>query len=162
MRNSNLISCLIYALSLLAGPALAQAPPAKLSPPKAPLGSQLAPAPTWSSLTPSEQNALRPLSSKFDGLTAFQRLKWKEMAARFPTWSEEKRERVQSRMLTWSSMTPEQRGAARQEALTRQAASPPAGTKGTTSADSWRQWRDLGDEERDQLHKRAVAPAAVR
>lgn len=161
MRTFNILP-ILFVLALGATPARAQPVAPKPLPPKAPLGSALAPAPTWSTLTPAEQEALRPLAGKFDELTAFQRLKWKEMAARYPAWPEDKRQRIQSRMLAWASMTPEQRGAARQEALSRQTSGAPSGINGSKPAESWRRWQELDDEQRDQLHNRAVAPLSPR
>lgn len=138
-------------------PALSKGPAAMPIPPRAPLGADLLPAPTWVTLSAAEHEALAPLARQFDTLGASQRRKWKEMAQRFPSWSEDKRAKVQSRMLAWSSMTSEQRAAARQEAQARRAAPGSA-----QSSESWRIWRELPDAERNELHNKAVSPGAAK
>ena len=137
-------------------PGLSKGPAVMPVPPRAPLGADLLPAPTWGTLSSAEHEALAPLSRQFDSLGASQRRKWKEMAQRFPSWPEDKRLKVQSRMLAWSSMTSEQRAAARQEAQVRRAA-----PSSTQSSESWRIWRELPDAERNELHNKAVSPGTA-
>lgn len=137
----------------LAPPSSAQAPPPK--PPAAPVGSELVPAPKWADLTAPERSALSPLASKFDSLDNSQRRKWRVVAGRFPQWPAEKQKTLQSRMLAWASMTPEQRSAARQQALAARA----AGATPERRAQDWQQWRDMEDDDRDKLHDKAVRAA---
>lgn len=67
----------------------------------------------WSALSPTRRSALAPLRSEWSGLDDAQRLKWIEVADRFPTMSPESRERMQARMSDWARLSPEERGAAR-------------------------------------------------
>lgn len=125
------------------------------------LGSTLVPGPTWAELNPTERSALAPLAGKFDSLDSDQRRKWKAIAERFPGWTEEKRKTVQSRMLDWSNMTPEQRSNARQEALARRQGATTPETGESRSA-SWKRWNDLEEARKAELRSKvAPVPAQV-
>lgn len=107
-------------------------------PPEAPFGSDLAPAPMWAELSPSERFALSPLAKDFDGMDAHQRRKWKALARRAKAWTPEQLATAQSRMSLWARMTPEQRSAARQQAL-----APPPPRERPGRAESWRRWESM-------------------
>lgn len=107
-------------------------------PPDAPFGSDLAPAPLWAELSPSERFALAPLAKDFDGMDAHQRRKWKALARRAQSWTPEQLATAQSRMSLWARMTPEQRAAARQQAL-----APPPPRERPGRAESWRRWERM-------------------
>lgn len=82
--------------------------------PKAP--GQSAPAGegrSWSSLSPAQQNALRPLQQEWNSIEGNRKTKWIEVADRLPSMSPDERTRVQARMSDWARMTPRERGQAR-------------------------------------------------
>ena len=68
--------------------------------------------PGWSELSPAHRTALAPLAREWRGVGADQKQKWLEIAARFPTLSEDERQRIQVRMAEWARMTPQERGQA--------------------------------------------------
>jgi len=68
---------------------------------------------SWNSLTPAQQNALRPLQKEWNSIEANRKTKWIEVADKLPSMHPEERERIQARMTDWANMTPAQRGQAR-------------------------------------------------
>ena len=125
--------------------------------PSAPIASELLPAPQWNDLNPMEKEALSPLSEHFNTLTAQQRRKWRVLAQKSPEWTPAKKANIQSRMLMWARMSAEQRASARQQALA---------TKNLPHhllrADSWNKWQDLPDDEKSNLHQKALnAPSSA-
>lgn len=130
-------------------PMLAQNASPMPKPPTAPIGSDLAPAPSWSDLSPAEKSALAPLATQFDRLDKQQRRKWQILATKFPKFSPEKQKNIQARMIAWANMTPEQRAAIRQQALANR------DRKGNRS-ESWSKWVDLEEESKSNLHEKAL------
>lgn len=121
-------------------------------PPKAPLGSDVLPAPSWASLSAEEQRALASLGpQQFDRLTPQQRRKWKAFVPRYLKMSPEAQQRASSRMRDWARMTPEQRAAARQHALMYREKQSTQSRK-----DLWSRWRSLSDEEQRDLRSEAL------
>ena len=120
---------LFYAIfSLCGAPALAAQD-------SAPLGADLAPAPTWAELSPQERATLAPLGAQFDRLDNQQRRKWRALAERARRWTPQQLRTAQSRMAQWAAMTPQQREAAREQAkAARQAHA------GDERERSWEQW----------------------
>ena len=94
--------CLVCALAVAAGSAVhAQQAPSP------------ADGPAWSSLTPAQQAALRPLRGEWPGIDPTRKGKWLEVADRLPSMPPAERARIQERMTAWAAMTPAQRGQAR-------------------------------------------------
>jgi hypothetical protein len=108
-------------------------------PPEAPFGSALAPAPSWSQLSAPERHALAPLEAQFDQLDSQQRRKWQALARRAERWTAQELRTAQSRMALWAGMTPEQRAAARQQALAARAARGAAAAPKERER-SWKAW----------------------
>lgn len=104
-----LLSLVAISFALLAV-AAAQAPTAPKAPPK----SQAQPIkPRWSDLTPTQQEALRPLQDQWDTFDSDRKRKWLEVASRYPNLSPEGKQRFHERMPTLAGMTPTQRATAR-------------------------------------------------
>ena len=109
--------------------------------------------PSWSALTPSQQQALAPLQRDWPSLEPNRRQKWLEVAARFPAMPLDERRRVQERMAEWARLTPAERTEARlrfQEV--RQLPAEERHAK-------WQAYQALPEEERKTLAQRAVPPA---
>lgn len=69
----------------------------------------------WNTLTPSQQEALAPMSHQWDSLPELQQKRLLNSAKLYPKLSPEKKQRFLSRLRTWSKLTPEQRQAAREK-----------------------------------------------
>ena len=70
-------------------------------------------APSWSALSPAHQQALATLHPTWDTIDAQRKLKWIEVADRFPRMPADERQRVQERMAAWAAMKPAERAQAR-------------------------------------------------
>lgn len=113
-------------LPALAAPSLtlAQAPVPTLStaPAPAPARSK-APAqkpatkeeaqPTWTELTPQQQQALAPLAGTWKTLSEAHKRKWLALSQNYPGMSREEQTLLRSRMTEWAALTPQQRTQAR-------------------------------------------------
>lgn len=100
------LACLSISPAALAGAAPASAPRGAAS-----VGD--AGGPAWASLTPQQKQALAPLERDWSTIDAPRKVKWLEVAARFPGMPAEERSRIQQRMAEWAHMTPAERGRAR-------------------------------------------------
>jgi hypothetical protein len=69
--------------------------------------------PTWKELTAAQRDALAPLAKEWDTLDRSRKLKWLEVANKYPQLSPEGQKRVQERMVEFIKLTPEQRRTAR-------------------------------------------------
>ena len=114
----------------------------------------------WASLTTEERSVLAPLQGGWETMEPETRLKWREMARRFPDMPASRQERVRERMRDWATMTPQQRIQARQTFT---------GTKSLSREErraQWEAYQALSPEERAALGRpgpspnRAVAPGA--
>jgi hypothetical protein len=135
---------------MLAGPALAQssatAPKAAASaPPKPPVSTGLA----WSSLTPSQRQALAPLERDWPNIDASRRSKWVEIANRLPSMPPDERQRMQDRMTEWARLTPDERGRARLSFQEAKQLSP------QERQARWEAYQALPEEDRKALANRA-------
>jgi len=107
--------------------------------------------PAWSSLTPSQQQALAPLQSDWISIAAEPKQKWLEVAGRLPRMPAEERARVQERMAEWSRMTPVDRSKARVQFQEVRKLSP------EDRQARWNEYQQLPDVERSQLVEKARA-----
>lgn len=108
---------------------------------------------SWSSLTPNQQRALRPLEAEWGRIDDSRRSKWLEIANRFHTMPPAEQTRIQNRMTEWAKMTPRERGEARMNF--REAQQVPAQERKA----KWEQYNALPPEQRQQLAAKAVPPA---
>ena len=139
---------LAAALVSIALPSVAQTttPASKGAPPSASGGV------TWSTLSASQQRALRPLEAEWGRIDSPRRSKWLEIADRFPTMSPDEQARVQTRMAEWAKMTPRERGQTRLNF--REAQQVPAQERKA----KWDEYNALPPEKRQQLAAKAVPP----
>lgn len=95
------------AATVLFTPAAAQTAPAAAGKKStvAPRPSQ----PTWSELTPAQKEALAPLAADWDGFEHDRKLKWLEVAKKYPQLSPDGKARLHQRMAQFGKLSPEQR-----------------------------------------------------
>lgn len=77
-------------------------------------GAEKKPPPSWSQLTPGQQQILAPLASDWDALEESRRTKWLLLAKRYPRMTPDQQQRLQRQMKDWVRLTPEQRRIARE------------------------------------------------
>jgi len=70
--------------------------------------------PAWAELTAEQQQVLANLKADWDSLEPDRRQKWIAIAKRYPRMKPLEQERVQRRMQTWATLSPEQRRQARE------------------------------------------------
>lgn len=105
--------------------------------------------PKWTSLTPQQQQTLAPLQRDWNTIDANRKLKWVELAARFPTLPADERQRVQARMADWAGLTPAQRATARLQFQQAQQIAP------DERQERWKAYQALSPEQRKTLAQRA-------
>jgi hypothetical protein len=105
---------LALALACAAMLSFAQAPASAggRSTPPAAASAQVA-KPAWKDLSAQQREALAPLAKEWDGFDRNRKLKWLEVANKYPQLSPEGQKRVQERMVEFVKLTPEQRRTAR-------------------------------------------------
>jgi hypothetical protein len=92
------LGVLLLGFSILAG----AAPPVKKNP-------------SWSELTPEQQQILAPLAGEWDKLDPVRKKKWLGIAKRYPKMTPIGQKRTQTRMKKWVNLSPEQRREAREK-----------------------------------------------
>lgn len=102
-------------------------------------------SPAWSSLTPTQQAALRPLQQEWAGIDTLRRQKWIEVASRFDRMSPDERQRTQERMGEWARMSPKERNETRANFQTARQLSP------DERQQRWEAYRALPEQERKDL-----------
>jgi Protein of unknown function (DUF3106) len=107
----------------------------------------------WQDLAAGHRAVLKPLEKDWRGIGAEQKLKWIELAARFPALSAEERGRVQARMTEWAQMSPQERGQARINFQEAKQVSP------QDRQAQWEAYQALSPEQKRQLAARATPVA---
>jgi len=104
---------------VVAALALGQARPASAQP-GAPVGASEANAkapalskPLWTSLTPSQQAALKPLAPHWNTISGLQKSKWLALSRNFESMKPEDQATLHSRMSEWVALSPHERALAR-------------------------------------------------
>lgn len=69
--------------------------------------------PSWSELTPAQQQALQPLASHWNTLHEGQKRKWLELSKNYAQLPTDNQEKIHSRMTEWVTLSPRQRDLAR-------------------------------------------------
>ncbi|MDD0809368.1 DUF3106 domain-containing protein [Curvibacter sp. RS43] len=132
-----------------------QAPSAQVEPNKAPK-TVAKPVvtisrPHWNELTRRQQEALEPLSSRWDQLSEAHKRKWIALSHNYRSLSDDEKEKLHSRMTEWVTLTVQERVQARLNyAQTNQLA--PDNKKA-----QWEAYQALSDEERQKLVSQAPA-----
>jgi hypothetical protein len=67
----------------------------------------------WSTLSPAQQVALRPLQSDWNSLSDPQKRKWLSLSANYPRMTADEQAKLHSRMAQWAALSPRQREQAR-------------------------------------------------
>lgn len=80
--------------------------------------------PHWAELSVHEKQILAPLSKDWNGMEAWRRKKWLDIANRYPGLTPDERIRLQGQMKAWAGLTPEQRQEAREKYRNVQKATP--------------------------------------
>lgn len=105
--------------------------------------------PSWSELPSLQQTALAPLKQHWAGIDATHKAKWIVVAQRFASLPAYERQRVQARMAEWATMTPVERGRARQNF--QELRNLPQEDRQAL----WESYRALPDEQKRDLAQRA-------
>jgi uncharacterized protein DUF3106 len=153
-RVGALLVALLAAASAAAQPASQPAPPAT-KPATASAAKKAKPAPVkrdvrpaWAELNAQQQQILAPLKNDWDALDVERRLKWIQIAKRYPRMKALEQERVQRRMQIWANLSPEQRRQAR-ENYKRLAKAPRPAQK--SLREQWAEYQALSPHERESL-----------
>jgi hypothetical protein len=101
--------------------------------------------PLWADLTPSQQQALAPLSSDWDKIDALRKQKWLAIANKFHGMKPEEQQRLQERMRDWAKLTPAQRRAARESYEHTKK------LNADQKSEKWQQYQSLPEEEKKKL-----------
>lgn len=104
--------------------------------------------PTWSELSPEQQQALSPLAGEWNTLDAQRRSKWLGIAKRYPAMTPVEQKRVQGRMSDWVKLTPDQRRDAREQY--RKIGKLPAAKREVVSQ-QWEEYQQLPPEVKKNL-----------
>lgn len=114
--------------------------------------------PSWKSLTPAQQDVLRPLASEWDQLDSAHKGKWLEIANRFPQLAPEHQQRLRDRMAAWTRMSPAERQQAR---ISYQRASELRAAEQQPHLQAkWEAYQALSPEQKQRLAERAAEKAA--
>jgi hypothetical protein len=144
-------AALLLALIAGAGPAGAQS--ARSTGSGASARATAEQGPSWSSLSPAQREALKPLERDWASLDASRKRKWLEVADRYSTMPAKDQARLQDRMVEWAKLTPAERNQARLQY--NQAKQVPAQDRQA----SWEAYQALPEEKKRALANRG-APAA--
>ena len=119
----------------------------------------MAPTKAWTELSPSQQQALKPLAANWNTIDEAQKRKWLAISKNFGAMTPVEQAKLHSRMSEWAALSPKQRTQARLNfAGTTQV---PADEKRAT----WEAYQTLSPEEKRKLaagappHPTGAAPA---
>lgn len=108
---------------------------------------QLAQNDTWDNLTSAQKQTLAPLASEWNGFLPTRRQKWLVIANRIQKMNPEEQKRVQEKMQAWTTLTPAQRTAARENYLRSNKLNP------DQRCQQWQKYQQLTQEQKAQLTK---------
>ena len=111
-------SCALYVTLLVLLQPLAQAQTPPVAVPKTAASAAksvtaVTSKPSWAELTPLQQQSLKPLAAKWNGISEAQKRKWLEVSKSYPNLPASDQVVMHSRMNEWVTMSPQQRAAAR-------------------------------------------------
>ena len=110
------------------------------------------PQPSWAELNAEQKRILAPLSTEWDKMEGFRRIKWLGIAQRYPSLSTDEQARVQRRMIDWAKLTPDERKRARDKYKALQQASP---EKKEEVKLKWQEYKELPESEQTRLKAEA-------
>ena len=148
LRTLFLIAAATAAAVVGSAPASAQGPSASAAPLAAPR-TAVAAGPAWQALSAQQRTVLAPLERDWGTIDAPRKVKWLEVANRFPAMPAADQQRVQERMADWARLTPAERGRARLSFQESKQLSP------EQKQARWEAYQALPDEERKALASRA-------
>jgi len=105
--------------------------------------------PAWAELTAEQQQVLANLKADWDSLEPDRRQKWIAIAKRYPRMKPLEQERVQRRMQTWATLSPEQRRQARENY--KHLAKSPRPPPNKDLRQAWAEYQALSPYERQSL-----------
>ena len=105
--------------------------------------------PMWVDLTQAQQEALEPLSSRWDSMSEAHKRKWIALSHNFKSLSSEEQEKLHSRMAEWVGLTVQERTQARLNFAQTQKLAP------EEKRAQWEAYQALTDEERKELATQA-------
>ena len=149
------LSLAAFALFALGSPLLSQQNTAWAKSTQAPASTSKMP---WAKLTPAQQNILAPLAGEWDKLPEINQKKWVQITERYPTLKPDAQQRLQSRMVEWAKMTPEQRRTARENYQVSKTVST------AKKAEAWQDYQKLPEDQKNRLaaaEKAQKKPSAV-
>ena len=112
--------------------------------------------PAWQDLSPTQQQALRPLASHWDRLTEERKRKWLVISKNYATLSSGEQIKLHQRMNEWAMLSQQQRKQARQNFTEIKKLSP------EQKASEWEAYQALSPAEKRKLATQApVKPAGV-
>jgi hypothetical protein len=107
-------------------------------------------APNWQGLNKQEQRWLQPLAAVWHELPSADRYAWLQLARQFPKLPQAAQDQAQERMKQWSTFTPQQRQAARENFRLAQKLNDSKLSEGQLQA-LWERYRELTPEQRAVL-----------
>jgi hypothetical protein len=107
--------------------------------------------PTWSELSPAEQQSLAPLAGTWRSLTEAHKRKWIALSENYPTMPPGEQARLHSRMAEWAALSPQQRTQARLNFAATQQVAP------VEKKAKWEAYQALPPEEKRKLAAGAAA-----
>lgn len=107
-------------------------------------------APNWQGLGMQEQRWLQPLAPVWHELPSADRYAWLQLARQFPKMPQAAQDQAQERMKQWSTFTPQQRQAARENFRLAQKLNDSKLSEGQLQA-LWERYRELTPEQRAVL-----------
>lgn len=108
--------------------------------------------PRWQDLSTSQRSALKPLEREWPAIDGQRKQKWLEIAARYPNLPPAEQQRMSARMTQWSTLSPSERGKARQN-FQESRQLPPQERQAR-----WEAYQALTPEQRRQLAAKPPAP----
>jgi hypothetical protein len=112
--------------------------------------------PSWAELNAQQQIALKPLSPSWEGISTPQKRKWLSVSKDFDKLQPADQAKLHARMTDWSSLSTQQRGAARQNFAQHREL-----TDGLTPEQrkaQWQAYQQLSPEEKRKLVESAQRP----
>jgi hypothetical protein len=112
--------------------------------------------PSWAELNTQQQSALKPLAPNWEGMSEAQKRKWLSVSKDFGKLQPADQAKLHARMTDWSSLSAQQRGAARQNFAQHREL-----TDGLTPEQrkaQWQAYQQLSPEEKRKLAESAQRP----